>query len=135
VLRIIIEYYTLKGFCPLKLGEMIDSNLVVRNSHSSLDFCFLCHLLKCAPGPKWLCHLSIIHKSKSETIFSKAGYATHHTENSCNSFKMWQCDWKHSNTHVMTSLLLLLLLLFWFEILSKYEKEIFDHFLFGEKSH
>ncbi len=35
----------------------------------------------------------------------------------------------------MTSLLLLLLLLFWFEILSKYEKEIFDHFLFGEKSH
>jgi hypothetical protein len=25
-------------------------------------------------------------------------------KNSCNSFKMWQCDWKYSNTHVMTSL-------------------------------
>jgi len=22
---------------------------------------------------------------------------------SCNYFKMWQCDWKHSNTHAMMS--------------------------------
>jgi hypothetical protein len=30
---------------------------------------------------------------------------------------MWQCDWKHSNTHVMTSF-------FWFEIFNKCEKYI-----------
>ncbi len=24
-------------------------------------------------------------------------------KNSYNSFKLWQCDWKHSNTHVVTS--------------------------------
>jgi hypothetical protein len=53
-------------------------------------------------------------------------------ENSCNSFKMWQCDWKHSNAHVTMSL-------FSFGLkfctnLKKNEcKENLNHFLFEKK--
>jgi hypothetical protein len=53
-------------------------------------------------------------------------------KNSCHSLKIWQCDWKHSNTHVITKKI-------WFENLEKCEKKIvkekFDHFVFGKKNH
>ncbi len=76
------------------------------------------------PNPMWLCHQSITYKIKYKTTFSKNGWCTHHTKKSCNSFKMWwQCDWKHSNMHVMMSL-------FGFKILHKckniYEKGILN---------
>ncbi len=46
------------------------------------------------------------HQTKYENIFFKKWLwpPIIICKNSCNSFKMWQCDWKYSNTHVMTSL-------------------------------
>ncbi len=75
---------------------------MLKYSHSSLTVCSLCHLLKCAPNPKWLCHQSITHKTKYETTFSNNGYGTH---KKIHVFfkKMLRCDWKHSNAHVMMS--------------------------------
>ncbi len=92
MLRIIIEYTRFKGFYPQKLGEMIHSNLVGKSSHPYLTFCFLCHLLSCAPSPKWLCHQFITHKIKYETIFSRDGYGTHHAQKFMEFFQnvtMW----------------------------------------------
>jgi hypothetical protein len=94
----IIEYSSLRDFAPYKRGEMIHPNLVV--SHSSFDI-YLYHLLKCAPNPKWLCHQSISHNMK--LFFPNMVMAPIIPKNSCNSFKVWQCGWKHSNTHVITS--------------------------------
>jgi len=34
-------------------------------------------------------------------------------KNSCNSFKMWQYDWKHSNTHIVTMSLSFFFFFFW----------------------
>jgi hypothetical protein len=88
---------------------MIHLNLVVKRfTFNFLTFLIIYHLFKCAPNLNWLCHQSITHKTKYETNFSKTNLV-HPTyiKNSCNSFKMWQCDWKHPNIHVTTSLFLL----------------------------
>jgi hypothetical protein len=90
------QYSSFKGFCPLKTRLDDSSYIGCKNIHIHLlTLCFLCHLLKCAPIPKWHCHKSITHKTKYETSFFKNGYGIHHTQNSCDSFNMWQCDWKH----------------------------------------
>jgi hypothetical protein len=44
---------------------------------------------------------------------------------------MWQCDWKHSNTHAMMSFFFGLK--FCTNVKNKYEKRIFDHCFFEEK--
>ncbi len=77
--------------------------MVVKNSHSSSDIWFLCHLLKCAPQPNWLCHQSITTRLNIKTLSPKMVMALIICKNLCNSFKMWQFYWKHSNTHAMTS--------------------------------
>jgi hypothetical protein len=58
---------------------------------------------------------------------------TAHIKNSCNSLKMWQCDWKHSDTHVRRSLLFFSGLRFCTNMNNKYEKGIFYHFFLWEK--
>jgi hypothetical protein len=68
--------------------------------------------------PNWLCHQFIITKQNMKIFSPKMIMAPIIHKKSCNSFKIWQCDWKHSNTHVMMSLF------FWFEILHKCEKYI-----------
>ncbi len=82
---------------------MIHLNLSCKMIHIHLlTFCVLHHLLKCAPSLKWLCHQSITHKLNMKLpkwlktpIICKKSWIF---------FKMWQCDWKHSNTHVMIGL-------------------------------
>ncbi len=77
----IIEYKGL-GFCGYRVY------ISCKEIHIHLSpFCFLCHLLKCVPTPKWLCHQSLTHKTKFETTFFRNGYRTHHIQNSCNSLK------------------------------------------------
>jgi hypothetical protein len=56
-----------------------------------MTFCFVPHLLNCTIISKLLCHQSI----------------TYSKTNSCNFFKMWQYDWKHSNLHVVTRIILM----------------------------
>jgi hypothetical protein len=112
---------------------MIHPNLVVKNSHSSFDSLFSLPPLHMCSQHNWLCH----HKTNNENIFFKNGYCTHHMQkNVCNSFKMWQCDSKHSNTHVMKSLVFFLFflgLIFCTNVKNKCEKKIFGHFLFWRK--
>jgi hypothetical protein len=92
----------------------------------------LCHLLNWAL--KGLCHQSITTKLNMKILSSKMVMAPIVQKKSCNSFKMWQCDWNHSNTHVMTRLLFFGLK-FCPNVKIKYEKRIFDHFFFWKKSH
>jgi hypothetical protein len=65
VLRIIIEYSSLRDFAPYKLGEMIHPNLVV--SHSSFD------ILLSLPPPQTCTQPQVtlppIHNPQCETIF------------------------------------------------------------------
>jgi hypothetical protein len=86
-----------------------------------------------SPPPFQMCTqpqgtLSPIHNSqnKYEIIFFNNGYGTHHTQNLCNLFKMWQCDWKHSNNFFF----FFFGLKFCTNVKNKYEKKIFDHFPF-----
>ncbi len=76
LLKIIVEYSSLRDFAPYKLGEMIHPNFV--ESHSSFD------ILLSLPPPQMCTQpqvtLSPIHNPQYETIFSKHGYGTHCTQ-------------------------------------------------------
>ncbi len=126
MLRITIEHSSFKGFYPQKLNEMIHPNLVGKIfTFIFWHFVFSSAFSKCAPSPKQLYHQSITHKAKYETTFSKNGCGTHNTQNSDNSFKMWQCDQIHISSCFG--------LKFCTNVKNKYEKGIFWSLLIFEK--
>ncbi len=82
------------------------------------QFVFLCHLLKCAPNPKWLGHQSIIQNIKYEIILLKNGYHTHHKQKFMLFFQnmtMWLKTFKYTCHDSF---------LFWFENLHKCERNM-----------
>jgi len=95
-----------------------------------LTFCFLYHLLTCAPS--WTNFVTT--KLDMKILSPIMVMAPIISKNLHNSFKMWQCDWKHSNTH-FTKSLFCFGLKFCTNVKNKYEKRTFDHFFFCEKSH
>jgi hypothetical protein len=87
-----------KGFSPLETRWDYSSKFSCKKIHIHLlTFYFLCHLLKCAPSPKWLCHQSITDKTKYETTLFKNDYDhSSCTKKLYNSFKMWLKTFKYT---------------------------------------
>ncbi len=119
---------------------MIHLNLVVKNSHSSFDILFSLLVPRMCTQPNWLCHQSITTKLNMKILFPKMVMAPIIHKKLCNFFKMWQCDWNHSNTHAMKSFFFFFFFFFFFGVLiflkclKKVWKENNGHFFFWEKN-
>jgi hypothetical protein len=76
VLRVIIKCSSFKGFCPLSTRWNDSCQFGCETIHIHLlTFCFLCHLLNCAPSQLTLSSI-YNHKTTYENIFSKNKYGT-----------------------------------------------------------
>ncbi len=136
MLRIIVEYSSFKGFCPLSTRWDDSSSFSCKRIHIHLfTFCFLRHLFKCAPNPpnptQMRCCQSITTKLNMKIFFLKMIMAPIIHKNSCNSFKMWQCE--NIQIQILWWVFFFLGLKFCPNVKNKYEKRIFDHCFFYKK--
>jgi hypothetical protein len=119
---VFLEYISL-GHCPFCVFRRFILIWLWKIHTHLLTFCFLYHLITCAPS--WTNFVTT--KLNMKILAPKMVMAPIISNNLHNSFKMWQCDWKHSNTHVMKNLFCFGLK-FCTNVKNKYEKRTFDHY-------
>jgi len=105
MLRIIIKYSSFKVFWLLETRwDYLSKFGCERIQIHLLTFCFFYHLFKCAPTPNDFVTNPKPTKLNMKPLYPNIIKAFIIHKISCNFFKMWQCDWKHSNTIVTTNL-------------------------------